>query len=158
MPCCWTMQWRSCDIMPSLLLKHRRFVGTGSPIGSRDYSNGGFANGERKCVFLEDGINSSNSKLTMKGKRLNLHALENQKRNLNNRGKWMDQIKHPLLTLIQQLHASDFWACKCCMVFIPLGLWSIWSLICDKNFKLPSNGYLCYWKGPLTVPSEISNS
>lgn len=61
-------------------------MGTGSPIGSRDYSNGGFANGERKCVFLEDGINSSNSKLTMKGKRLNLHALENQKRNLNNRG------------------------------------------------------------------------
>lgn len=42
-------------------------MGKGSPTGSRNYNNGGFANGERKRVFLEDEINSSNCKVDDEG-------------------------------------------------------------------------------------------
>ena len=34
-----------------MLLKHRRFVGTGSPIGSRNYSNGGLCEWGKEMCF-----------------------------------------------------------------------------------------------------------
>ena len=78
--------------------------------------------GKGNVFFLKVKSVPRTLKLTMKGKKLDQHVLENQKRNSNNRGKWMDRLEHPLLALIQRLHGSDFRPCQCCMDFVPLGL------------------------------------
>ena len=46
--------------------------------------------GKGNVFFLKMKSVPRTLKLTMKGKKLDQHVLENQKRNSNNRGKWMD--------------------------------------------------------------------